>query len=148
MRRVHRATLAREIERLVAQLHPKVTLERRRDQRVAIPVLFRLTPLDADRQPVKNEALTVVGKNISRRGMSFFHERPVPHRRALISAIDPAMGGFAAEIDMTWCRFTRPGWYESGGRLLAAVAPNRLAPSLPAETASPASLAPSAGRGV
>jgi hypothetical protein len=27
-----------------------------------------------------------------------------------------------AEIDITWCRFTKPGWYESGGRLMRIAA--------------------------
>ena len=64
-----------------------------------------------------------MGKNVSRRGMSFYHNRPLPYRRALIAVEHPALDGFAAEIDITWCRFTKPGWYESGGRLIAAMAP-------------------------
>jgi hypothetical protein len=28
---------------------------------------------------------------------------------------------FAVEIDINWCRFSKPGWYESGGRLIAAI---------------------------
>jgi hypothetical protein len=111
-------TLAGQIEALLARLNPGVTFERRRDDRVAIPVLFRITPLDADRQPLESESTIVVGKNISRRGLSFFHERPLPHRRARITLAQPGLGQFAAEIDIRWCRFTRPGWYESGGRLV------------------------------
>jgi hypothetical protein len=116
-----RATLATQVEVLLTQLHPEVPVERRRDVRYPIPVLFSLTPLDSDRQPVEHETVTVVGKNISRRGMSFYHERPLPHRRALITLADPHLGKFAAEIDVSWCRFRRPGWYESGGRLVRAI---------------------------
>ena len=78
-----RTTLAIQIEALLLRLNPSVALDRRRDDRVAIPVVFRLTPLDADRQPVECETAFVVGKNLSRRGLSFFHERPIPYRRAL-----------------------------------------------------------------
>jgi hypothetical protein len=117
---VDRAALARQVQALVEWLHPAVTLERRRDDRLAIPVLFRLTPLDDVRRPIEAESITVVGKNISRRGVSFYHERPLSYRRALLSAQHPEFDDFAAEIDITWCRFTKPGWYESGGRLLAA----------------------------
>lgn len=119
-----RATLASQIAALVGRLHPTVPLERRHDDRIAIPVLFRLTPLNADRQPIREQAAIVVGKNISRRGLSFYHEQPMPHRRAIIELAHPGTGHFSAEIDVTWCRFTRPGWYESGGRLIRSVSVN------------------------
>ncbi|HEX4415832.1 MAG TPA: hypothetical protein VH107_19535, partial [Lacipirellulaceae bacterium] len=64
-----RASLANQVELLLARLHPSVDTERRKDERVAIPVLFRLTPLDAGRQPCGHESTIVVGKNISRRGL-------------------------------------------------------------------------------
>ena len=114
-------TLTNQIEALLSRLNPSVSPERRRDERFAIPVLFRLTPLDADRQPIESEALIVVGKNISRRGFSFYHERPIAHRRAHIALAQPGLGSFSAEIDVSWCRFRRPGWYESGGRLVRSI---------------------------
>src|SRR3954470_10489265 len=113
-----RTALAQEIETLLTRLNPPVLEERRRDERIAIPVLLRITPLDADHQPIEHDATIVVGKNISRHGLSFYHERPLPHRRAVIELAEPGLGTFAAEIDVKWCRFTRPGWYESGGRLI------------------------------
>jgi hypothetical protein len=119
----NRSALARQVRDLVDRLNPTVALERRRDERMPVPVLFRLTPLDHDRTPIPSAAVTVVGKNISRRGLSFYHEQPLPHRRALICLQHPEFGDFSAEIDVTWCRFTKPGWYESGGRLVAAVQP-------------------------
>lgn len=119
----NRATLTIQVEALLSRLHPIVERERRHDDRVAIPVLFRLTPFDSDRQPLEQESSIVVGKNISRRGVSFYHEKPITHRRALIELADPVVGSFVAEIDVSWCRFTRPGWYESGGRLIRSAAP-------------------------
>jgi hypothetical protein len=118
-----RTTLTIQIEALLSRLHPIVERERRHDDRIAIPVLFRLTPFDSERQPLEQEASIVVGKNISRRGVSFYHEKPITHRRALIELADPSIGSFVAEIDVTWCRFTKPGWYESGGRLIRSAAP-------------------------
>ncbi len=114
-----RASLASDIEALLTLLHPRVALEQ--NDRCAIPILFQLTPLDDERQPIEHEATIVVGKNISRRGISFYHERPISHRRARIELVQPGLGPFAAEIDVSWCRFTKPGWYESGGRLVRAV---------------------------
>jgi hypothetical protein len=121
--KTNRTSLTIQIEALLSRLHPSVERERRHDDRVAIPVLFRLTPLDADREPLEQEASIVVGKNISRRGVSFYHEKPITHRRAVIELADPSVGCFVAEVDISWCRFTKPGWYESGGRLIRTAAP-------------------------
>jgi hypothetical protein len=122
-----RAAIAREIQALVGRLHPTVTLERRRGERLSVPIMFRLTPIAEDGRSLAGESITVVGKNISRHGLSFYHAVPVPYRRARISVenIDIA---FAVEIDISWCRFTKPGWYESGSRLIAALTPQSNSP--------------------
>src|SRR6476469_916933 len=86
--KTNRTTLTIQIEALLSRLHPPVERERRHDDRIAIPVLFRLTPYDDDRQLLEQEASIVVGKNISRRGVSFYHEKPITHRRALIELAD------------------------------------------------------------
>jgi hypothetical protein len=116
--------LANEVQALVARLRPQVTVERRHDDRVAVPLLFRLIPLDSKREPIYDDAITVVGKDISRRGLSFFHEQPLTYRQAIVSLEHPEFGRFAAELDVNWCRFTKPGWYESGGRLVRSCDPN------------------------
>jgi hypothetical protein len=118
------ASLESHVEALLSGLNPSVVLERRQNGRVAIPVLFQLTPLDDERHLLEHEAVVVLGKNISRCGISFFHELPISHRRAWIEIAQPGLAAFAAEIDVTWCRFTKPGWYESGGRLIRAVVPS------------------------
>ena len=118
-----RTTLTLQIEALLSRLHPVVERERRQDDRIAIPVLLRLTPYDDNQRPLDEEALIVVGKNISRRGVSFYHQQSITHRRALIEVADPVAGTFAAEVDISWCRFTKPGWYESGGRLIRPASP-------------------------
>lgn len=113
-------TVSAQVEALLASLNPGVIIERRRHVRVAIPVLFRLTPLDDDRQPIRGKSLVVVGKNISQRGFSFVYNRPVSYRRARLTLIQPGLGQLDAELDIRWCRFTGSGWYESGGRLVRA----------------------------
>jgi hypothetical protein len=110
-----------QIEMLMAGLCPTVAAERRQEERVSIPILFRLTPLDGNREPIRSETAIVIAKNISRRGFSFYHAQPIPQRRALIELAQPEIGPFTAEIDIRWCRFTRPGRYESGGRLVRAL---------------------------
>jgi hypothetical protein len=118
-----RSILANQVEKFLARLQPAVSLERGHGDRTAIPYLFRVTPLDDARQPVDDDALTVVGKNLSRRGISFCHERPISHRLDRIELVQPGPDTFVAEIDITWCRFNKLGWYESGGRLIGAVCP-------------------------
>src|SRR5688572_21523057 len=117
-----RSALTKQVEALLARLNPPVTVERRSDERVAVPVLFQLTPLDENGEPVELAALTVVGKNMSRRGISFYHNEPLLYRRAIITVDHAGLEGFSAEIDISWCRFAKPGWYESGGRLMAVAA--------------------------
>lgn len=123
-----RVVLANQIDQLLSRLQTEVTPERRNTNRAAIPYLFRITPLDDARQPDHDDATIVVGKNLSRRGISFYHERPISHRRAWIELVQPGLGTFVAEVDITWCRFNKPGWYESGGRLVRAVQTNSAPP--------------------
>ena len=119
--RIDQQALARKIQAMFARRRPEVAAERRLEDRVSMPLLFILTPLNSAREPIHDDALTVVGKDISRRGLSFFHERPLTYRRAIVSLEHPDFGHFAAEIDINRCRFTKPGWYESSGRLMGLV---------------------------
>ena len=107
-----------QLRALIEMLHPDITVDRRLYDRVSIPALFRLTPLDMRHGGPAGEAMVVVGKNLSQRGIGFFHDRPIPYRQAVIELDQPELGKWAAEIDLQWCRFTKVGWYESGGRVL------------------------------
>jgi hypothetical protein len=119
--RLDSAALIHQIGDLIARVHQPVAVERRHHQRLAMPVLFQLTPLDTQGEALAELAITVVGKDLSPRGLSFFHSQPLPYRRAIVSLDHPDLGPFAVEVDIRWCRFARAGWYESGGRLLRAV---------------------------
>jgi hypothetical protein len=137
--------LARHVQELVTRLRPEVAVERRHEDRVAVPLLFRLTPLNNDRELVYDDAITVVGKDISRRGLSFYHEHALTYRRAIIVLAHPEFGRFAAEIDVNWCRFTRPGWYESGSRLVRPVRSEDSPAGTPSDAANRARFATLAG---
>jgi hypothetical protein len=107
---------------LLGTLYPKVSvMERRRDTRYPFPVLVHLTPVNDDGLTPRDENVVVVGKHISERGLSFFHPKPLPYRRMIVSLEGPRGGWFGFLIDLTWCRFTKQGWYESGGRFLDTV---------------------------
>jgi hypothetical protein len=107
---------------LLTTLYPRNDLmERRRDNRYPFPCLVHLTPVAADGRSPVGEEIVVVGKHLSERGLGFYHQKPLPHRR-MIASLEVGKGrwlGFL--IDLNWCRFTKDGWYESGGRFLRAV---------------------------
>lgn len=96
-------------------------VEKRQDQRFPYPHLLYLTPVGPDGHTPIDESVTVVGKTLSERGLGFFYQQPIPHRRMIASleGSDHLWAGFL--IDITWCRFTRYGWYESGGRFIQSV---------------------------
>jgi len=107
---------------LLSAMYPRNDLvERRRDNRYPFPCLIHLTPVGRDGFSPEGETVVVVGKHLSERGFGFFHPMPLPHRR-MIASLECGQGrwmGFL--IDLTWCRFTKSGWYESGGRFLETV---------------------------
>ena len=115
---LHSSQLTQQFRKLQEALERPVTYERRRYARIPLPLLLRVTPLDQTGQRLENLAMTVVGKDISPRGLSFFHDRPMPHRRVLVTFDHPELGRFTMEVDIGWCQFTGSGWYVSGGRLL------------------------------
>lgn len=98
--------------------------ERRREQRYPFPRLFVLSPADVDGQRKAGASITVAGKHLSETGLSFFHPDPIPHRWMVASLpkLDGQWIGFLVDLD--WCRFTRQGWYESGGRLVRMATPH------------------------
>jgi hypothetical protein len=107
---------------LLTAMYPRNDLlERRRDNRYPFPCLVHLTPVGRDGITPEGETVVVVGKHLSERGFGFYHQSPLPHRR-MIASLESSKGqwlGFL--IDLNWCRFTKGGWYESGGRFLQAV---------------------------
>ena len=106
---------------LLSTLYPKVSVvERRRETRYPFPFLIHLAPAD-DPAVQDGESIVVVGKHLSERGLGFFHPGPLPHRRVIASLERPQDGWYAFLLELRWCRFTRQGWYESGGRFLEAV---------------------------
>ena len=107
---------------LLSTLYPKLDLvERRHEARYPFPYLIHLAPVRDDGVTPCGEGLAVVGKHMSQRGLSFFHPKPLPYRRVIVSIESGTGRWFGFLMDLTWCRFTKEGWYESGGRFLQAV---------------------------
>jgi hypothetical protein len=110
------------VQALLGALHePTHRTERRREQRFPYPYLFRVIPLATDNIPLDDQTMVVVGKHLSHHGLSFYHQRPIAYRRMIAMMELPTGRPIGFLLDLTWCRFTKHGWYESGGRLLQAV---------------------------
>jgi hypothetical protein len=104
---------------LLGTLYPKNDIvERRRETRYPFPYLVHLAPTGDDGVTPCGDGLVVVGKHISQLGLGFYHPKPLPYRRVIASLESGAGRWYAFLVDLSWCRFTRQGWYESGGRFL------------------------------
>ncbi|HEV3005241.1 MAG TPA: hypothetical protein VGX78_12310 [Pirellulales bacterium] len=96
--------------------------ERRQAQRYPYPRLVMISPVHADGVTPAGPVIVAAGKHLSERGLGFFHPQPLTHR-LVVASLETADGhwlGFL--LDIRRCRFTRQGWYESGGRFVRAVA--------------------------
>jgi hypothetical protein len=114
-------TLRRQVWEILAGLGPQAHHpERRTVQRFPYPNLLYLTPVAGDGITPSGDSIVVVGKHLSERGLGFFYQHPLPNRRMIASleGKDARWVGFL--VDITWCRFTQHGWYDSGGRFLHA----------------------------
>ena len=115
-------SVSQRVSSLLAALYPQGALvDRRREQRYPYPHLVYLTPLAEDGLTPHGDNIVVSGKQLSENGLGFFHQQPLPYRR-MIASLDQGRGQWLGLIiDLSWCRFTKFGWYESGGRLLQVV---------------------------
>jgi hypothetical protein len=82
---------------------------------------MELTPVDADTGEAVGSPLIVVGKSLSEQGIGFFHQHALPYRHAIVRVEDGPENDLTLLVDLAWCRYTRFGWYESGGRFLKVV---------------------------
>jgi hypothetical protein len=107
---------------ILAGLYPRgKAAERRIDQRFPYPRLLYLTPVANNGCAPVADPVVVVGKDLSERGIGFYYQQPLPYRRMIASLELPEARWAGFLVDVTWCRFTLHGWYDSGGRFLQAV---------------------------
>jgi hypothetical protein len=106
---------------LLSNLYPKQEfMERRSETRYPFPYLVHITPVGQDGVPIPSDTVVVVGKHLSEQGLGFYHPKPLPYRR-VIASLESNGRWMGFLMDLKWCRFTRQGWYESGGRILESV---------------------------
>ncbi len=139
-RAAHRPGVAREnmiraqVHSLLSSLYPtEVPAERRSDHRYPFARLIVLRVIGDDGISPTDETCIVVGKDISDHGLGFYHPDPLPHRRLIASIQLESDRSLDFMIEVNWCRFTRFGWYESGGRFLSIA--EGTPPGGPAESA-------------
>jgi hypothetical protein len=114
--------LRTRLQSVLSAMYPNgATRERRSEARYPYPNLVHLTPVGDDGYTPCGETMVVVGKDLSENGISFYHPEVIPHRR-MIASLDMGRGRWLGVlVDLRWCRFTKAGWYESGGRFLQLV---------------------------
>jgi hypothetical protein len=117
------ADVATSVRTLLANSYPSERMvERRRAHRYPFPHLIVLTPVMPDGVTQVGPPVVAAGKQISETGLGFYHPAPLPFRR-VIASLEQGPGNWIGFLmDLHWCRFTRYGWYESGGRFLQSVA--------------------------
>jgi hypothetical protein len=111
---------------LLANLYPVAPLmNRRTEQRYPFACLAHVAPVGDDGKPV-GKPIVAATKNISEGGISFFHPANLPYRRVVLTFERDDVAPVSFLVDVNWCRFTRHGWYESGGRLMQVVEAPRI----------------------
>jgi hypothetical protein len=116
------ARMQHHIHAFLANLLPHtLPNEPRHNMRYPYPFLFGLVPVGKDGVTPLPESITVVGKNVSNHGIGFYHREPIPHRRVIIALGNAPDNRLTVLTELLWCRFTRQGWYDSGGRFLEIV---------------------------
>jgi hypothetical protein len=97
-------------------------IERRRESRQPYPYPVHITPLAEDGEPELQRTFVVIGKHLSPEGFDFYCPKPLAERRVIASLDCGREGWVGLLLELAWCRFSRHGWYDNGGRFIAVVA--------------------------
>lgn len=118
---VQRFGVHHEIAALVARVQAALISQGAVTADESLVLKARMTPLDAEGRPEAPRDVRL--RMLDQRGVAFEHPAPLAGRRALVSVESPALGVIAAEIELSWCRYTEGGRYTSGGRFINIVTP-------------------------
>ncbi|MDA7950995.1 MAG: hypothetical protein MPJ24_05850 [Pirellulaceae bacterium] len=97
---------------------PTAVDSRRTEKRHPFPYPIFLTPINESRELLVDETFVVIGKHLSELGVDFYFDQPLPCRRLVASFETGESGWLGLDLELTWCRFTRYGLYNNGGRFL------------------------------
>ena len=121
--RLHKWQQEPELRRLVSNAAAQYRQIQQADEQPnqLLPSLqAKLLPLDEQGSTGKSCQIEV--KDFDERGITFQHPRPLHDRRALVVLEGPNHEKIAAEVDLSWCRFSQCGHYTSGGRFVGLAA--------------------------
>jgi hypothetical protein len=96
-------------------------IERRTETRHPYPYPIHMTPVDRSGRALLDETFVVVGKHLSNHGVDFYFAQPVGWSRVIASFPHHDGQWIGLLMDLTWCRFSRHGWYDNGGRFVELV---------------------------
>ena len=90
---------------------------RREKERFHFSGTCQLTPIDDKGQLLRNKVIAIVGRDLSTTGLSFSHDSPLSHKRAVIILANAA-GPCALEVEVVWSKRLPTGLYETGCRFV------------------------------
>jgi hypothetical protein len=95
----------------------KAENERRSETRFWCDCEARLTPLDPHCTEADRKSIPVVLKDISRHGIGLVHADPLPYRIVQLTFGHAIASAPTLVVRLQWCRFEKPGVYQSGGQI-------------------------------
>jgi hypothetical protein len=113
--------ISQQVDLALAGAQAERHVERRTETRHPYPYPIHMTPVDRTGQPLVAETFVVVGKHLSSHGADFYYAQPLEWSRVIASF--PLHNGkwIGLLMELTWCRFSRHGWYDNGGRFVGTV---------------------------
>jgi hypothetical protein len=96
-----------------------VPVEKRAHRRFPFRKPITVTPVNNHSgRPDRLKSFSAFGIDISTCGICFLARHLVPARKAVLSAEGPSGELVTLLFEPRWVRFTRGGWYQTGGRLV------------------------------
>ena len=113
--------VADELIKLISQANSDGLLEHRNCDRFPISCGMLLVPLNMAGRPRADKQMTVVGRDLSTRGISFSREAAVVGSRFILCMNISATTRMTVLAETTWSRPKSNGLYETGCRLIRKV---------------------------
>jgi hypothetical protein len=113
--------VADELMKLVGLANSNEIPDQRIRDRFPIFCCMQLVPLDTAGKPLSDQHMSVVGKDLSTRGISFSHDSELPTRRVVLCLNVSETARINVEAEITWTRQTPIGLFESGCRLIRKI---------------------------
>ncbi len=106
-----------------------VPVEKRAHRRFPFRRALVVTPINnGTGRPDRVKSFSAFGIDISANGVCFLGRQLVPARKAVLGVEGPNGQMVHMLFEPRWVRFTRGGWYQTGGRLLEVLPPDNEPP--------------------